>query len=191
MMMKIYDRGSNSHVLSLKIKERKIEKMAEVGVFHGKNVKYVLKDCHDILKEYWAIDKYNNVWEKGAARGRGYVKKDDSEWHEIYKRVCRFIPFYPQLHILKMTSAEASGLFPKKFFPEGYFDFIYIDADHSYNGIKEDIKIWTPLVKKGGLIGGHDYGRVRWPGIKLVVDEKFGEENVTLYEKQSIWLVNL
>jgi predicted O-methyltransferase YrrM len=90
-----------------------------------------------------------------------------------------------------MTSIEASGLWPKKFFPNGYFDFIYIDADHSYNGVREDIKVWTPLVKEGGLIGGHDYGRVRWPGVKLAVDEKFGEENVILYEKQSIWLVEL
>jgi len=37
------------------------------------------------------------------------------------------------------------------------FDFIYIDGLHTYDGVKTDITNYLPLVKEGGVIGGHDY----------------------------------
>ena len=42
-------------------------------------------------------------------------------------------------------------------FPEGYFDFIYIDGDHSYKGAKSDLINYFPKVRQGGIIAGHDY----------------------------------
>jgi predicted O-methyltransferase YrrM len=36
-------------------------------------------------------------------------------------------------------------------------DWVYVDADHSYEGIKSDLKCWYPKVRKGGIISGHDY----------------------------------
>lgn len=35
-------------------------------------------------------------------------------------------------------------------------DFLFIDGDHSLNGVKKDYQIYSPFVKKGGLIGFHD-----------------------------------
>lgn len=37
------------------------------------------------------------------------------------------------------------------------FDFIYLDARHDYDGIKEDLEAWWPLLKVGGLYSGHDF----------------------------------
>ena len=56
-------------------------------------------------------------------------------------------------------------------------DFIFIDADHSYEGVKRDIEDWSPKVKKGGLIIGHDY-RTNYPnhrfmGVNRAVEEAF------------------
>lgn len=42
-------------------------------------------------------------------------------------------------------------------FPDGYFDFIYIDGDHSYKGAKGDLINFFPKVRVGGVIAGHDY----------------------------------
>lgn len=40
---------------------------------------------------------------------------------------------------------------------EGWVDLLVIDADHSYDGVKRDIRAWWPVVKKGGLVFFHDY----------------------------------
>ena len=42
-------------------------------------------------------------------------------------------------------------------FTESFFDFVYIDGDHSYNGAKSDLIHFFPKVRTGGLIAGHDY----------------------------------
>jgi hypothetical protein len=36
-------------------------------------------------------------------------------------------------------------------------DWVYIDADHTYHSVKEDLNIWFPKVRKGGVVSGHDY----------------------------------
>lgn len=37
-------------------------------------------------------------------------------------------------------------------------DLVFIDADHSYQGVKGDLAAWVPKVRPGGWIGGHDFG---------------------------------
>lgn len=44
------------------------------------------------------------------------------------------------------------------FFGKEYFDWVYIDADHSYASVLEDLQHWYPQVKKGGFLCGDDYG---------------------------------
>ena len=46
-----------------------------------------------------------------------------------------------------------------KEFPDEYFDFIYIDADHTYEGCKRDMDDWYPKLKHGGFLIGDDYRR--------------------------------
>jgi hypothetical protein len=42
-------------------------------------------------------------------------------------------------------------------FQDEYFDFVYIDADHSYEHVKLDMELWWPKVKRGGVMAGHDF----------------------------------
>tara|TARA_B100000287_G_C20626358_1_gene777985 strand:+ start:401 stop:973 length:573 start_codon:yes stop_codon:yes gene_type:complete len=64
-------------------------------------------------------------------------------------------------------------------------DFVYIDADHSYEGVKRDIQLYLPKLKKNGLMAGHDYHEV-WPGVVRAVDEIFGEPDVVVWDTS--WL---
>lgn len=61
-------------------------------------------------------------------------------------------------------------------FPDEYFDWIYVDAVHSYQGAKEDLERFLPKVKQDGLIIGHDYAnhlyaRQKGFGVVEAVDE--------------------
>lgn len=42
-------------------------------------------------------------------------------------------------------------------FKDGSVDFLWIDGDHSYEGVKKDISLYLEKVKSGGIIGGHDF----------------------------------
>jgi hypothetical protein len=53
---------------------------------------------------------------------------------------------------------------------DGIVDFVYIDGDHSYEAVKEDIAGWWPKVKVGGILAGHDYDP-RNAGTIQAVDE--------------------
>jgi SAM-dependent methyltransferase len=39
----------------------------------------------------------------------------------------------------------------------GSYDFVFIDADHSYASVRRDVDAWLPKVKPGGIIAGHDH----------------------------------
>jgi len=41
-------------------------------------------------------------------------------------------------------------------------DYLYVDADHSYEGCLSDLRLWWPHLKTGGLIAGDDYDDPRW-----------------------------
>jgi hypothetical protein len=45
-------------------------------------------------------------------------------------------------------------------FPDDYFDWIYIDADHTYEGVKADIQAAQAKVKQGGYLIFNDYARI-------------------------------
>lgn len=47
-------------------------------------------------------------------------------------------------------------------FEDESLDFIYIDANHSYDYVKADMEMWYPKLKKGGLFSGHDYLKIDW-----------------------------
>ena len=60
--------------------------------------------------------------------------------------------FEDRAYMLRMKGEHACD-----FISDGSLDFIYIDANHTYQSVKDDIRIWYPKVKSGGIVMGHDY----------------------------------
>jgi hypothetical protein len=77
---------------------------------------------------------------------------------------------YSNIHLVKKTSDAAVSMFAKE-----SIDFIYIDGCHTYEQVKKDIQNYTPLLKKGSFITGHDYGLKQIPGVTKAVDEMLGK----------------
>jgi predicted O-methyltransferase YrrM len=95
--------------------------------------------------------------------------------------------------VKNMTLAGVAGnirLIPTSTFEASRFwtepiDYLYVDADHSYEGVLSDLTAWAPHVKPGGLILGDDYGHHTFPGVAQAWDEFEQSHNLTLTRYQS------
>jgi predicted O-methyltransferase YrrM len=87
---------------------------------------------------------------------------------------------YNNISLVQKTSDDAVNDFTDE-----SFDFVYIDGIHQYQNVLEDIKNYLPKIKKGGVIGGHDYVS-GWSGVMKAVDEIFGKPDKTF--KDGSWI---
>jgi len=58
-----------------------------------------------------------------------------------------------QLRVMSQSSVEASMPFA-----DASLDFVFIDAAHDFESVRDDIAAWLPKVKPGGVLAGHDFG---------------------------------
>lgn len=73
-----------------------------------------------------------------------------------------------QVVVLRMASMRAASEFE-----DGSLDFVYIDGDHTYESVKQDLDLYERIVKPGGVLTGDDYGDPGWwdNGVTKAVDE--------------------
>ena len=73
-------------------------------------------------------------------------------------------------------------------FEDESLDTVFIDATHTYEAVKEDIKVWLPKVKNGGILAGDDYNQ-NWPQVIKAVNESLSPiTNINggwIYQKNS------
>lgn len=107
------------------------------------------------------------------------------EFDCLHQYVLNRMSVYGQRYeLLRMSSVEASKCIDEE------LDFIYIDADHSYEGAKNDLIAWFQKIRDGGIIGGHDYGHGNFPGIQKAIDEFFGRFHWKVNsEGEGVWWV--
>jgi hypothetical protein len=122
-----------------------LDVICEIGVQNGVNFKNLI--AHD-PRIAVAVDSWIN--DGTTARNDGlYSQEELDRQYNSFKNQMADKPF---VRIYREYSFEAV-----KHFEDYYFDFVYIDADHTYEGCKRDIVDWYPKVKIGGILCGHDY----------------------------------
>ena len=131
---------------------------AEIGVQAGRMASRML--AWDAVKDYWCIDPWRPY--------DGYLKFPDSHKIFFHNFLNRAAMWAEKVRILTLSSVEAATVFK----PET-FDWVFIDGNHEYEYVGNDIIAWGPLVKKGGWLCGHDYDRDGCSGVKTAVDEIF------------------
>jgi len=133
-------------------------KGAEVGVYVGYYSRVLLDTIPNL--ELASIDS----WKLKTWRERAYPLARKTLSH------------YKGSTLIKGVSVEVA-----KEFPDESLDFVFIDADHSYEAVKADIEAWTPKVRKGGVVSGHDYFESRGGiGVIPAVDEYVKEHGYKL-----------
>ncbi len=114
---------------------------AEIGVNKGHNASYI---CHIIQpKLLYLIDTWNNFFDAASGEIIGEAQ---------YLMTKELLKPFSCCKIIRDTSFNAVNTFENK-----SLDFIYIDADHTYNAVLSDCTLWYPKVKKGGIVSGHDF----------------------------------
>lgn len=119
------------------LKSQGLIKGAEIGVYKGAFTK---KFCEAGLTIF-AIDPW--LAQEGQTQERQNF---------LYAHTQRTLSPYPNCKIMRKTSMGAVVEFANE-----SLDFVYIDGDHKFKYVAEDLYEWFPKVKKGGIISGHDY----------------------------------
>ena len=147
-------------------KEHKVG--AEIGVQIGLTTKNLLKSLPKIEK-YYAIDPWLDYPEYHEGfRAKKLTRVPQKQMDHSFSVFMRDTEQYKdKIILMKMFSSEAV-----KQIEDESLDFVFIDGNHSYESVKEDIQLYTPKVKKGGLIAGHDFG-LQLSGVKEAVPESF------------------
>jgi len=120
-----------------------------------------------------------DLWQSYPDKSDHFEWRDHEQFYNHFKDVVDQ-HFADRVTIKRMDTVEAS-----KDFADESVDFVFVDADHTYEGCKRDIQAWWPKVKKGGLMAGHDYN-VKWPGVVIAVDELFPR---TSKFSDSVWAI--
>ena len=126
-------------------------KGVEVGTFKGEFAKQIL-DSTDIDLKLFMVD----VW-----MGLGDEYKDASN-HNIHTTAYADTMKSIEGHEHRAIMIRTDSLRGSMMFEDRSLDFVYIDANHAYDYVVEDIKLWYPKVKHGGYLMGHDYIAMDW-----------------------------
>ena len=122
-------------------KERGFSTGVEIGVFEGAFTKVLAEGGFKV----YGIDPWLVYEDYGR---KDYQDKANSRYEKSKRRLAK----YPNVTLIKEKSMDALGKFENE-----SIDFVYIDGNHQFRYIADDIYEWWKKVKKGGVICGHDY----------------------------------
>lgn len=148
-------------------------KIAEIGVWKGEMTSNLLnldkenKHIHMYnLIDPWKVSLPGTSWHNS---GSALINMTQGKFNSAMTGVMKIIrPYRDRVRVYRRTSESAVDLFEDR-----SLHLVFIDGDHSFDGVSNDINLWLPKVKPGGYICGHDYDYPQFPGVKEAVDSRF------------------
>ena len=119
---------------------------AEVGVQKGKFARVICMKNPGV--KLYAIDPW---------RPYADIPCDQEEMDAFETQTRERLEPYKTV-IMKMTSLEAADMIE-----DGSLDFVYLDGQHDFINVTQDLHAWSPKVRSGGIIAGHDFLKPRRP----------------------------
>jgi predicted O-methyltransferase YrrM len=148
--------------------------MVEIGCFTGVSTETFLQLNP---KKLYAVD----IWDLNESYS-DLIEDGRSNFHLIEQSFRTMAKNYDNIEIIKNFSKHASFGFRNK-----SLDFVYIDGDHNYNAVVEDIEHWQPKIKSGGYIAGHD---IIIYDVLYAVQKTLNTPNMVLFSDTS-WLIKV
>jgi predicted O-methyltransferase YrrM len=149
--------------------------IVELGTAYGRGLALLLHIADTLGKRFRivGVDTFEDN-QDNTEGGYSHLSRDDT-----VSRLNSVTPMYTDYELIEGDSADSANLFDT-------VDYVFLDADHSVEGVRRDIAAWWPKVKAGGFMGGHDWD-FGW--VKEAVSEVF--PNPQIFEKDycNSWLV--
>jgi len=168
----------HARVIVQQISKISARRIAEVGVLKGECANAILDRVGNKLLQYWLIDRWLAY--------PGLPKITQPQWDEHYDYVKTLAAQYPCAKVVRLASVDAAERMPDE-----SLDLVFIDADHTYEGVYKDILAWLPKVRVGGTMLFHDFAHHAWPGVRQAVTELLPsafpdswDSNTAIYYKQ-------
>lgn len=170
-------------VLASFMTEQGYKTFVEVGCKEGRTTGHILKNVPDarvIAIDPWMQQEASADKTKETYAGWDFEDIERQFWANVGEenRDTRCTMF-------RCTSEDATHIDTCDV--DGEFDLIFIDALHDYEHVKQDISLWWPKVRLGGILAGHDFNH-KWPGVERAVAESFDLMHVGV-APDSVWFV--
>ncbi len=132
------------------LSELNYEVGAEIGVGEGIYSEHLLKNIPGL--RLYCVDPWECYLE--------YNEVSTSErMATIYETALDRLRPYPRCQIIRKESVKAANDIPNN-----YLDFVFIDGNHEFLHVTQDIYYWERKVRRGGIVAGHDFHRKRGRG---------------------------
>jgi len=150
----------------------------EIGIFRGVNAHAILSFLP--IKMFYLIDPYLEYDEYVESWIPDHSQSDFNNDYVMAKK--RLRKFKDKITFIKMKSEEAITQIP-----DG-LDFIYVDGNHKYEYVKQDLELYWPKLREGGVLGGDNF-EVEFQGIPRAVLEFVDKMNLKLYGVDKDWWI--
>jgi predicted O-methyltransferase YrrM len=138
----------------------------EVGTWKGRSAAFM---AVEIALSGRAIDfDCVDTWEGSLNEQEHQLDQSVKEGRLYEEFLSNMEPVIGYFHPIRMRSTEAA-----KLYPDHSLDFVFIDAQHDYESVCQDIDAWLPKIRQGGVIAGHDYNHDGDWGVGRAVRERF------------------
>jgi predicted O-methyltransferase YrrM len=174
----------------------RVATIVEIGSFRGRStVLLTLGSAPEAVVH--AIDPHLD-YEKDAdtppAPGSKHAKHyGDDDRRAFEANMLRF-GIASRVRKIQMLSNDALAVYREPGRPNaGPIDLLWVDGDHHYEAVRDDLNNWGPLVRRGGVVACHDY--THWAGVRNAWAETIGA-NPSLWRIQSpcqsiVWATKL
>jgi predicted O-methyltransferase YrrM len=69
------------------------------------------------------------------------------------------------VNVIQTTSLEVVNMYTDK-----SLDFVFLDNEHTEEHVFLELNAWWPKIKSGGILAGHDFAEIEWPGVVIAVN---------------------
>lgn len=138
--------------LAILLHELDFKTGAEIGVERGYYSEVLVKANPQM--KIFGVDPWESLetCKDNAPKRRTENHRSQARINMFYEEARARLAPYPNYEIMKEYSIDAV-----KRFEDGSLDFVYIDANHEYSFVMDDMSMWSRKIRQGGIVSGHDY----------------------------------